>query len=335
MHQARTVAQQSEVDAMTSKARFRSCRVCLSLAFTFLLALPGYALGAELHLREALLEGQRDQVTATITAEIDQLGERAHPLEEDCDLHVPLRSPDIRVPLLAELKNACSEKPAGTTLSYWSQQIAQEVGVGSVSVTGVFRIWLEHPPPGNQVQSEAAPLPAYPHSNPDHQVELHPLLQIASLDFRDHVKLIKEGEWYYEGYGPKELRTVLQKRLTVQRIGVQGQPYIRIRGAKTGFNHWNLRGRVAEAVRPLADGVALRLDILRGNQVVPGAVGLPAVAVAGTAAHTKAQVLAVGDIIEFQALGRLHVPTLLDQAGTDTQQIPLPIEFVFLDLEVQ
>ena len=220
-----------------SRLRYACLRLGFFLALGLGLFAPGYVLGAELHLRESLLQAQRDRVIVTITAEIDQLGERAHPLEEDCDLHVPLRSPDIRVPLLAELKNACSEKPAGMPLSYWSQQIAQEAGVGPVRVTGVFRVWLEHPPPGNQVQSEAAPLPAYPHSNPDHQVELHPLLQIASLDFLDHVKLIEEGDWYYEGYGPKELRTVLQKRLTVQRIGVQGQPYIRMRGTKTGFNH--------------------------------------------------------------------------------------------------
>ena len=320
---------------MNSKARFQSCRLTASLAFAFLLALPGYILAAELDLRESLLQAHRDRVTATITAQIDHLGARAHPLEEDCDLHVPLRSQDIRVPLLGEVKNACSGKPAGTSLAFWSQRIAQEIGTGPVSVTGVFRIWLEHPPPGNQVQSEAAPLPPYPHSNPDHQVELHPLLQIGPLDFRSHVKLIEEGDWFYEGYGPPELRTVLRRRVTVLRIQVQGEPYIRIRGTKTGWNHWNLRGRVMQAAQPLADGLILRLDILRGNQVVSGAVGLPAVAVAGTVAATKAQPLSFGDIIEFQALGRLHVPTLLDQAGADPQEIPLPLEFVLLDLEVQ
>jgi len=320
-----------------SDERFHTGRapVTLLLIAVSVLLLPWYALGAELRLRESLLHGQRARVTATITAQIDQLGTRAHRLEEDCDLHVPLRSQDIRVPLLGEVKNACSEKPAGTSLAFWSQRIAQEIGTGPVSVTGVFRIWLEHPPPGNQVQSEAAPLPPYPHSNPDHQVELHPILQIASLDFRDHVKLIEEGEWYYEGYGPPELRTVLRRRLTVQRIQVQGQPFIRIRGAKTGWNHWNLRGRVMQTAQPLADGLILRLDILRGNQVVPEALRVPAVAVAGTVAGTKVQALSFGDIIEFQAMGRLHLPTVLDQAGADAQEIPLPLEFVLLDLEVQ
>ncbi len=91
---------------------------------------PSVALGAELHLREGLLQAQRDRVTATITATVDHLGPEAHPLDasttissDDCDLHVPLRSRDIRVPFIGEVKNACSQKPSGAPASYWSDQL--------------------------------------------------------------------------------------------------------------------------------------------------------------------------------------------------------------------
>jgi hypothetical protein len=81
------------------------------------------------------------------------------------------------------------------------------------------------------------------------------------------------------------------------------------------------------------DGTRLRFDILKGNQVVPKALGLSAVAVAGTVAETKIQPLVPGDIIEFQALIRIHLPTILDQISSTAQEIPLPVEFVLLDLE--
>ncbi len=317
------------------RAGFPRLRLLGVALLSLLLGLPGLALGAELHLREALLEAQRDRVTATITAVVDHLGDRAHPLSEDCDLHVPLRSREIRVAFIGEVKNACSERPPGTTGAYWSDRLYEETHGLAVSVTGVFRIWLEHPPSGDVVQTEAVRVPWYGNSNPDHQVELHPLIRVGSLDFTGHIKRIQEGSEQYRGYGPQELQAVLSKKLTIQRIMVQGEPYVRLQGTKTGYNHWNLRGRVVEPPEALADGTRVHLDVLDGNQVIPGAVRLPAVAVAGTAANTKMQSLVPGNIVQLQALGRIHVSTILDQLSLTAKQIPLPVEFVLLDLELE
>ena len=131
----------------------------ISLTLATLLIVVSQALAAELQLRESVLESQRDRVTMTITAVVDHLGERAHPLSEDCDLHVPLRSREIRVPFIGELKNACSEKPAGSTQAFWSDRIYEETHGLAVSITGVFRIWLEHPPSGTAIQTEAERVP--------------------------------------------------------------------------------------------------------------------------------------------------------------------------------
>ncbi len=319
---------------MKLKYSFRSFWVLSGLGFISIhLGLSSIALGAELHLRESLLGAQRNRVTVMVTAVVDHIGRRAHSLDEDCDLHVPLRSQDIRVPFIGELKNACSIKPAGTPLAFWSRQIYQETHGQAVPVTGVFRIWLEHPPSGDAIQTEAEPVPWYENSNPDHQVELHPLLQVGSLDFSGHVTWIEEGNDRFEGFGPDRLPTLLRKTLTIQRMQVEGESYIGIRGTKTPFNHWDLRARVSRGPQDLADGVAVRLDILDGNQIVPGALGLPAVAAAGTVAHDKVQALNDGDLIRFQALIRMHLPSILDQLGTQPQEIQLPLEFVLLDLE--
>jgi hypothetical protein len=237
------------------------------------------------------------------------------------------------VAFIGEVKNACSEKPPGTPLAHWSDRIYDETHGVAVTVTGVFRIWLEHPPAGTAVQTEANRVPWYGDSNPDHQIELHPLIRVGSLDFKGHVKRIRDGAQSFTGNGPDQLSTILNEKLTVQRIQIQGEPHVRIKGTKTGFNHWNLRARVVAAPDAVADGTRLRLDVLKGSQVVPKALGLSAVAVAGTVAHTKIQPLVPGDIIEFQALIRMHLPTILDQIGSTAEEIPLPVEFVLLDLE--
>lgn len=286
-----------------SPGRFRGLRVLVP-GLVFLLCIPGQLLGAE-----------------------------AHSLSEDCDLHVPLRSREIRVAFIGEVKNACSEKPPGTPLSHWSDRIYDETHGAAVTVTGVFRIWLEHPPTGTASQTEPNRVPWYKDSNPDHQVELHPLLRVGSLDFTGHVKRIRAGAQSFTGNGPDKLPTVLNKKLTIQRVQLQGEPHVRIKGTKTGFNHWNLRARVVAAPAAVVDGTRLRFDILNGSQVVPKALGLSAVAVAGTIAQTKIQSLVPGDIIDFQTLIRMHLPTILDQISSSAQEIPLPVEFVLLDLE--
>jgi hypothetical protein len=316
-----------------SAGRSRGLRILAVGLVLLILSIPCSLLGAELHLRESLVVAQRDRVTATVTAVVDHIGTQAHPLSEDCDLHVPLRSREIRVAFIGEVKNACSEKPPGTPLNHWSNRIYDETHGVAVTVTGVFRIWLEHPPTGTAVQTEANRVPWYKDSNPDHQVELHPLIRVGSLDFTGHVKRIRDGAQSFTGNGPDKLPTVLNKKLTIQRIQIQGEPHVRIKGTKTGFNHWNLRARVVASPEVVVDGTRLRLDVLKGSQVVPKALGLSAVAVAGTLAQTKVQPLVPGDIIEFQALVRMHLPTILDRISSTAQEIPLPVEFVFLDLE--
>src|SRR2546428_5114759 len=165
----------------------------ISLLLATLLIFVSQALAAELQLRESVLEAQRDRVTMTITAVVDHLGDRAHPLPEDCDLHVPIRSREIRVPFIGELKNACSEKPAGTTQAFWSDRIYEETHGLAILVNGAFRIWLEHPPTRAAVQTEAARVPWYGSSNPDHQVELPPLVPVGSPGFNSHLKRVPSG----------------------------------------------------------------------------------------------------------------------------------------------
>jgi hypothetical protein len=137
-----------------------------TLTLVVILLLAPFVGAAELHLRERLLQSQRDRVTMTVTAVVDHLGFEAHVIGEDCDLHVPLRSRDIRVPFIAGLKNACSMKPAGTSRAFWSEQLYDETHGRAVSVTGVFRIWLEHPPTGTVAQRETERVPVVPALEP-------------------------------------------------------------------------------------------------------------------------------------------------------------------------
>jgi hypothetical protein len=64
---------------------------------------------------------------------------------------------------------------AGVVDFGWAPANLDEV---AVTVTDAFRIWLEHPPAGAAIQTEANQVPWYTNSNPDHQTEEH---RISSL----------------------------------------------------------------------------------------------------------------------------------------------------------
>lgn len=55
--------------------------------------------------------------------------------------------------------------------------------------------------------------------------------------------------------------------------------------------------------------------------------------VKGTAADGRVKQLAGGEIVGFQALVRLSVLAILDQAGSAAKDIELPIECVLRDVE--
>ena len=303
-------------------------RIALAI-LVLLCAVPGQA--AELRLRESLLAEQRDRATITIQAVVDHLGDDAHRLTEDCDLHVPLRSRDIWVPLLGELKNACS-LPPGVSLVHWRDALFEETHGRAVEVVGVFRVWQEHPPPRNQRQSEGQFVDWYRDSNPPHQVELHPILRIGEFDFRPHVRAIRLGDDEFEAKAVSQLPSLLRKEIEIQRLaGGEGGSLIRIEGRQVGLNHWRLRGRLAADPEDLADGTRVAADILRDGQVVPGAAGIPLVSIAGTDADALLLTLRAGDAVDFLALVRLSLGTVLDQARPTARSMDLPIEFVLLD----
>jgi hypothetical protein len=63
----------------------------------------------------------------------------------------------------------------------------QESGV-MTTVSGVWRLWCEHPDQhketaGPQIQDDV--IPAYPDSNPNHVFEIHPLSRLGNLDLLD------------------------------------------------------------------------------------------------------------------------------------------------------
>jgi hypothetical protein len=303
----------------------------LLIAFFAAAATP-MAIAAELHLRESLLIQQSSRVTITASAQIAKIGpvhglDTSAPMSgDDCDVHMGLSSDDLRVPFVGEVKNACStEPPSGDK---WSTAILAERSDGVASFTGAFRLWLEHPP--SYVQTESDPEPVNG-SNPAHQVELHPLIEIGQIDLRSNVRWIeKDGDQGF-GYGPTQFRDVLTWTIEIEPISYNNERYVRIAGKQFKYNHWTLRARANGPAEQLDDGVRVHASILDADDTVL-AQDVSLLGATGTAGGTKLAGVSAGQAFEFLALSTMDIPTLLrEEATTGAHEIAVPIAFIVLD----
>lgn len=286
---------------------------------------------AELWLRESLVREHSQEILTSIDAVPINIGERAHPIGEDCDLHVPLRSEAIKVPVLGEIKNACS-MPEGVSSTYWTEELQPRENT-TVKAEGVFRVWLEHPPAEEgERQCECEELPEYESSNPDHMVELHPLIRLGDTSFLEHVKEIKKGIKQYKGSPGKRLVSTLErKKITIEKETEDGETYIVIRGPKTGYNHWTLEAQIKTRPKKVKDGHYFTVDVLSGTQVVKE--NLPAFTIEGTEADNEISVAKVGDKATLFGLMRLDLKTILRLVRNAEKEIKMPYEMAVLAVE--
>jgi hypothetical protein len=308
---------------------FFPCRIPALPLLSFFFALPSFLYGAELWLRESLLQQHAQTILITIQARPEKIGKQAHPLKKDCDLHFPLRSVDIRVPILGEIKNACSH-PEGVALTTWANKLKPLEGE-LIEAEGVLRIWLEHPPPGNAIQCECQKVPTYKDSNPPHMVELHPLTRLGETSFLEMTKRITKGDQPYVGFKAGQLAANLGKKtITIRRATKGGETYIVMKSPSIKFNHWSFRARVLDSSEQRPDGHVFEVAVLDGDQVVKDR--LRVVTAAGTRADLAAETAQADEIVTLFGIVRLNLPVVESEAGKKWKTIPLPYELVALDV---
>ena len=97
---------------------------------------------------------------------------------DDGDVHMAGRAPEVQLPMVAEIMNAGMDAES-SSLSLMNQTTTGQ----TIPVTGVWRIWFEHPSPGDQTQGDPVDMPA--NSNPDHVFEIHPITNFDGNDIAD------------------------------------------------------------------------------------------------------------------------------------------------------
>lgn len=144
-----------------------------------ILALLLSSLHAEtLNLSPAFVSQCKNRATISIQFELDRHLNAPHKIGssgDDGDIHMAGRAPEVQLPMVAEIVNAGLDPQSGS-VSLMNQTASGQ----TVPVTGVWRIWFEHPSPGDQTQGDPVDVPA--NTNPDHVFEIHPITSFGNQD---------------------------------------------------------------------------------------------------------------------------------------------------------
>lgn len=135
---------------------------------------------AKVLLKDSWLKANKNHVTVRVSCRLEESLKSPHGISSsgnDGDIHMACRCPDIGLPMVAEIVNARQFRPVVDAAFQGAQDKKTE------TLTGVWRLWLEHPPKSGS-QTQGATVPAPGSSNPDHVFEIHPLTQFGGEDLR-------------------------------------------------------------------------------------------------------------------------------------------------------
>ena len=291
-----------------------------------LITLTLAAEGSELRLRKELVKKQADRALIVTHGRFDHVKDTVNGLDADCDLHAPVRVDEIKVAVVSEFMNACSTglKP---------QQVKDLTENGAAEIAGVFRIWFEHPGKKDEVLTEEEPLAPYKTSNPAHAIEIHPVVRAGGQDFFAAIGPIEKDGKRYAAKGPKQLRTLLKRKVTIQEFdGEDGESYVSIESGCCLANYFRLEAVLTSAPKKTDDGHSAVVNIVSGETVVSS--GLRIFSITGTDADTTFKALKKNAKFTFWGITRMDGKRIL-QALEDNpgESMPIPVEFVLLAIE--
>ncbi|MEP6743470.1 MAG: hypothetical protein ABJB61_13310 [bacterium] len=134
--------------------------------------------GMTLALTKGFVKKYKDKVTISTSLRIDEHHLEPNDVAEDGDIHMAGRDTVVLLPMVAEIPNGRNEKDA--------LQFLLDTSPGQqVDITGVWRLWVEHPSAEGTLQTQGDSVQVPSDSNPKHVFEIHPIAKFGSFNCLD------------------------------------------------------------------------------------------------------------------------------------------------------
>jgi hypothetical protein len=146
-------------------------------------------------LTKGFVQKNKDRATISTTFSVDHFHKKPNKIgtgSEDGDIHIAGRDSVVFLPMVAEILNGKRENDTFNFLMGLSEG-------KEISLTGVWRLWFEHPGSEDQIQKKnSVPIPE--NTNPDHIFEFHPITKFGNFDCRDSFLPVADGPKEFRGY---------------------------------------------------------------------------------------------------------------------------------------
>lgn len=197
------------------------------------------------------IETFKNRVTIDVTFRVDKVHPHPNSIDDngdDGDFHVAGRATQVGLPMVVEIVNA-GEAGQKAILD----RMRAKLNKPPSSLTGVWRIWYEHPAASEQTQGGTVPPPD--DTNPKHVFEIHPVTSFAGESALASFKAIPS----YTAYSATQAFAHYEGvKLTVTRDATFTT--IKSSQARLNYAEFDIVLKGAPDVRP--DGVMVNADVV-------------------------------------------------------------------------
>jgi len=206
----------------------------------------------------------------------------------------------------------------------------------SVSVTGVWRIWFEHPGPGQVQDQPEAPVPVPTSSNPDHVFELHPITQFGTFDCLDSfVNITNPNVSPPKVYKAYSASTAFGEYENLEAAIKATSKRVFLATAKTGFNYTEFVIELAGKPKDMGDSFMVMAHIYDSHDPEEPVVETMhrMVFVKGSPPAVQIQGLKKGATLHVLGIPRVNLKEVMAVAnkhGANEIVVPLPYEMIIV-----
>ena len=236
------------------KPRVFACWLSSALLLSSCLA-PAASNPSTLVLKRAWVEKYKNRATISGTMFVDhalKTPKTPSPSKpaNDGDIHAAGRSAQVGLPMVAEIMNA-ADTPKALGLVQDRVKDHQQA-----KVTGVWRLWFEHPPSGETQEQDFEHLDVPEGTNPDHCFEIHPLVKFET-------ELLEKTFHTIPKFKPKDAKQAFNRYEKLKLALRANSDSITLSSSMVGFNYVRFRLRLHGKPTPLAghDGSQALADI--------------------------------------------------------------------------
>ena len=230
---------------------FKRLRILLLVALLVASPLTAFA-DITISLTRGFVKKNKDRATISTSFEVDKFHKKPNRIgtgSEDGDVHIAGRDTVVRLPMVAEILNGKLEKDTFSFLLGMSEG-------QSVPLTGVWRLWFEHPGSEDQIMGGEVAVPD--DTNPDHVFEFHPVTKFGNFDCRDSLIPIVDQLKEFRGHpADKAFASYEQRPGTISKTN-NG---IMITSNKAGFNYVEFEMKLTGNPKEVSDGFIVLANV--------------------------------------------------------------------------